>query len=184
MNKGELIEKCTRLRSDMEAINTWIENNPETDPNIYEMCDCWLKLGTLASEISKYGNSHNSDDSYEVGSYMLSCHEEMKKMENLRDIYNHTFFVENGDALSLYQNEIVGDALVCSTDYDNVTKELLKKSLSVPFYIWQEQQKNSAFRYDNEKEFYLVNTYFDVVGSNLDNSKRFLVSNFIFPLIS
>ena len=38
-------------------------------------------------------------------------------------------------------------------DMSRIKKEILCKSVSIPFYIWQERRTNPNFQYDNTTEF-------------------------------
>lgn len=175
MKNDELIKSFIDLDSKLKGINGWISDNRKTDPNFYEICDCWISFGLLAHH-STY--LHEENDFKIVSYFLTSCREQMAIMEYLRSISKDPFLTENKDARTLY-NCVVRDATRCLTDYDSITSELIKKSLSVPFYIWQEKRNNSEFKYDNKSEFDLMKTYFDVSSSNLDNNKKGYISNIL-----
>lgn len=175
MKNDELIKSFIDLDSKLKGINGWISDNRKTDPNFYEICDCWISFGLLAHH-STYLQEEN--DFKTVSYFLTSCREQMAIMEYLRGISKDPFLTENKDARALY-NCVVSDATRCLTDYDSITCELIKKSLSVPFYIWQEKSNNSEFKYDNKNEFDLMKTYLDVSSSDLDNNKKGYISNIL-----
>ena len=49
METLELNEMIENLTNRCEGINNWIENNPKSDINIYEMADCLMQLGNIES---------------------------------------------------------------------------------------------------------------------------------------
>lgn len=178
MEKNELTKSFIDLDSRLKGINGWISDNRETDPNFYEICDCWISFGLLAHEVNNNTDLHEANDFKTISCFLTSCCEQMAIMEGLRNISDDPFLRKNNDARELY-NGVVRDASMCLTNYDSITSELIKKSLSVPFYIWQEKRNNSEFKYDNKSEFDLMKTYFDVSSSNLDNNKKGYISNIL-----
>ena len=178
MKNDELIKSFIDLDSKLKGINGWISDNRKTDPNFYEICDCWISFGLLAHQVNNSTDLHEADEFKTVSYFLTSCREQMAIMEYLRGISKDPFLAENKDARALY-NCVVSDATRCLTDYDSITCELIKKSLSVPFYIWQEKSNNSEFKYDNKNEFDLMKTYLDVSSSDLDNNKKGYISNIL-----
>lgn len=178
MKNDELIKSFIDLDSKLKGINDWISDNRETDPNFYEICDCWISFGLLAHEVNNNTDLHEASDFKMVAHFLTSCREQMAIMEDLRNISADPFLTGNNDARELY-NGVVRDASMCLTNYDSITSELIKKSLSVPFYIWQEKRNNSEFMYDNKNEFDLMKTYFDVSSSSLGEDRRENVSRIL-----
>ena len=178
MKNDELIKYFIDLDSKLKGINGWISDNRETDPNFYEICDCWISFGLLAHQVNNSTDLHEADEFKTVSYFLTSCREQMAIMEDLRSISKDPFLTENKDARTLY-NSVVSDATRCLTDYDSITSELIKKSLSVPFYIWQEKRNNSEFKYDNKNEFDLIKTYFDVSSSSLSKDRRENISSIL-----
>lgn len=178
MKKDEIMQSFIELDSRLRGINNWISDNRKTDPNFYEICDCWISFGNLAHEVNNNTDLENVNDFRMASRFLTSCREQMAIMESLRNVSDDPFLKENNDARELY-NCVVRDATMCLTDYDSITSELIKKSLSVPFYIWQENRNNAEFKYDNKSEFDLIKTYFDVSKSNLSNDKCIHISNIL-----
>lgn len=178
MKNDELIKSFIDLDSKLKGINGWISDNRKTDPNFYEICNCWISFGLLAHQVNNSTDLQEEKDFKTVSYFLTSCREQMAIMEGLRGISKDPFLTENKDARTLY-NCVVSEATRCLTDYDSITCELIKKSLSVPFYIWQEKSNNSEFKYDNKNEFDLMKTYLDVSSSDLDNNKKGYISNIL-----
>ena len=66
MEKRELDAMADRLSERIKGINNWIRNNPNTDPNFYEIMDCEVELGRLLSYMDQYysenGYPEKNDD--------------------------------------------------------------------------------------------------------------------------
>lgn len=87
-------------------------------------------------------------------------------MDQLRDTAHHPFF-QSEEATALY-NAVKQSQR--DMDYDipedietrSLKKELLCKSMSVPFYIWQVQRTEPEYQYDNAREFNDMKAMLDV----------------------
>lgn len=110
---------------------------------------------------------------------LKSCLEELYLMEKLRNVEQSSFLENNQSCYDLYKT-IKFDAFTAFVDrYTVDEKELLKKSISVAFYIYQEQAKNSHFKYDNWNEF--LDMKCKLYGSNFsDDDIRVQTINDIF----
>lgn len=166
MELEQLKIKMNSLSQRIIGINTWIEENPQvTDPNAYEIMSCNIELAECIAEYKNYTNQlpitkiEQNETSQVVENIpeLISSIKEIKKMEQLRDTTHHPFF-QSEEANSLYKG-IKQSQL--SMDYDipedvetrKIKKELLCKSMSVPFYIWQVKRLEPGYQYDNIKEF-------------------------------
>ena len=49
MERNELKRRANRLWREVEGINRWIMNNPDTDPNLYQMVDCLMEYWYIRS---------------------------------------------------------------------------------------------------------------------------------------
>ena len=94
---------------------------------------------------------------------------ELNEMDQLRDTAHHPFF-QSEEANSLY-NAVKQSQI--SMNYDipedietrRIKKELLCKSMSVPFYIWQVQREKQDYEYDNATEFSGMKAMLDIYKS-------------------
>ena len=143
-----------------------ISKNPTTAQNVYEIMDCNVQFAEILAELRNYYVKNDKIDATAQNSvpYMIAFHPEIEEcyyvletMDYLCDTENHPFFASK-EASKMYQS------IKCCQDFatyilpqDNVMKrlkrEVLCKSMSVPFYIWQEQRTKVDYRYDNKTEF-------------------------------
>ena len=83
--------------------------------------------------------------------------EGIDEMEKLRGIAHHEFFLTpEANALFCGIKESIRrlDYQIPETEeMQRTKKELLCKSMSVPFYIWQVQRTEPEYQYDNVEEF-------------------------------
>ena len=87
----------SKLKNRLEFINNWIIDNPDTDPNFYEICDCWIKLGNIINDSCTLYDcigyprklATNKESSWYnliyYDDHLCDCYEKMKKMEQLRN---------------------------------------------------------------------------------------------------
>lgn len=161
MRIEEIEIKTEKLAQKVHGINKWIKNNLHTDPNVYEIMDCNIQL---AECISKYRTYHATikpikEISELIDEYPIlrGCINEIKSMESLRNIEMHPFFTqEEPKALfrAVKESQVAMDYHTQQDDSMNaIKKELLCKSMSVPFYIWQVHRTEPDYKYDNITEF-------------------------------
>ena len=173
MNIEQLEQKLVTLRKKVHKINAWIRANPDTkDPNAYEIIECNVEFAEIIAELKAYyvqtGEISADLDDY-VGlmttvNFLAAAHPEIENcyyelgtMDDLRQLATHPFF-----------SSPEADELYCSikscqdfANYDipndervrRIKRELLSKSMSVPFYIWQVQRTEPGYQYDNDTEF-------------------------------
>lgn len=182
MELNEILEELTGLINRLNGyvdeqgrkhsgILDWIRNHPETDPNAYEIMDCNVQFAEILSQLrTHYVNEGDIPEDYDLGefmasvSYMNQLHPEIEEaykaigiMDDLRNTVEHPFFVSPA-AYNMYY------AIKCSQDNADyvvpedaslrrIKREMLCKSMSVPFYIWQTQVKEPNYQYDNVIEY-------------------------------
>ena len=160
------------------GINKWIKSNPQiTDPNAYEIMDCNVSLAEYIAEYRNHLNELEVIETVQNETYpvienipeLVSSIKELNEMDQLRDTAHHPFF-QSEEANSLY-NAVKQSQI--SMNYDipedietrRIKKELLCKSMSVPFYIWQTQRKDPEYQYDNATEFSGMKAMLDIYKS-------------------
>lgn len=170
MELEQLKSKTENLTERVTGINNWIKSNPQvTDPNAYEIMDCNVSLAEIFSEYAKVDNLRVLENVSGKHPEIEPCYFGVVEMDSLRDTMHHPFF----------QSKEVND-LYCavkrsqlSMDYDiptnpetrRIKKELLCKSMSVPFYIWQVQRTETEYQYDNVNEFSGMKAMLDIYKS-------------------
>ena len=180
MTLERIEEKLRNLSKRIEGINTWIKNNPQvTDPNVYEMMDCNVQYAESVAELVAYYNEFGWPEiNEETGDMMLNknwprtakvadlphlhpdlanCFLGLCTMETLREFPIHPFIQEK-EPYEMYaavrMRQLAGTYQLPATDEDRrIKRELICKSMSVPFYIWQLHRTEPDYQYDNEGEF-------------------------------
>lgn len=170
MTKEQLDMQAEILTARINGINGWIKANPNTDPNYYEVMDCYVDYATLVSSANAYYSANEYPEvngkettHYDIISFdpaIHACHLAMNEMLQLRGVFSeaenhfgkepqaHEFLVQ------FQYRAVTGEYQVPENPtLAQLKKEVLCKSMSVPFYIWQEQRKDSNFKYDNVAEF-------------------------------
>lgn len=178
VNLEEVTKNTKMLTSDLKRINAWVEQNPNTDPNYYEYVECLVRFGELASDISKYfdqvgwpvvkGKTFTHYDAWRSTPELEACHKELRKLADLRGICKEGFSdpKTNPDVYD-YLVELsirctIGEYFTGEDSaYRKMKKELICKSLSVPFYIWQVQRTEPDYQYDNQEEYEQMKQYRD-----------------------
>lgn len=205
VTKEGLAELADTLTARIEGINEWIKNNPDTDPNFYEIMDCYVDYASLVSTANDYytkagypmikkrryydANAEKAEaeatqhdivefdpnimayDEVEVKAThydiinfdpnIRACDMAMKEMLRLRRVWwtdekggfaseqdVHDFLMEFHYRAAIGEYHVPENPMLAQ-----MKKEILCKSMSIPFYIWQEQRTNPDYRYDNEGEF-------------------------------
>lgn len=163
MNVKEVEERIDNLGNRVQGINTWIKENPQiTDPNVYEIMDCNIQFAEYTSKLNQYYNQATDKD--QVTKTLESarpiveyCNNQLGEMELLRNVENHPFFqsqAANHLYTSLIKAQATGNYEVPEKSEDvQLKRELLCKSMSVPFYIWQVQRNEPDYQYDNVGEY-------------------------------
>lgn len=167
MELEQLKNETQNLTQRVIGINNWIKSNPQvTDPNAYEIMDCNVSLAEIFSEYSSFDNSKVLQNIAIKHPEIESCYFGVVEMDELRDTAHHPFF-QGQEAKALYA--AVKKSQI-SMDYDipedietrRIKKELLCKSMSVPFYIWQVQRTEPEYEYDNITEFNSMKAMLDI----------------------
>lgn len=152
------VKEINKLYDRLFDINTWIDNNPDIkEPNYYEIMDSALMVGDIFSRLKNHeARTIDEDISLVISSHKLRV--ELSHMIASRDLTNHPFVQEN-EEVSRLMFHTINDCLSGDiTHFDDVDIEkarnhVLRKCVSVPFYIWQVRQNNSEYMYDNIMEF-------------------------------
>lgn len=164
MELEQLRTETNNFAQRVTGINNWIESSPQvTDPNAYEIMDCNV---TLAEYIAEYRGHMNGLQVLENIEELIPAMKGVKKMDELRDTTNHPFF-KSREANDLYSAIKKSQT---SMNYDipedmetrKIKKELLCKSMSVPFYIWQVHRTEPEYKYDNATEFNSMKAMLDI----------------------
>ena len=165
----EINRQAEALTNSFRGINSWIEANINTDPNFSEMVDCMVEYGKLTKLYDKYYQKtgyptfNNGSEEVEATHYHLAlaspklkeAQSELTKMWNLRE--NSPFFEDETvrkftDELSL-RAKIAEYYVPEDKEIERIKKEILCKTASIYFYIWQVKQTNPDYQYDNEAEW-------------------------------
>lgn len=167
MDSQKIENKTQTLTESVKRINNWIKQHPEvTDPNAYEIMDCNISLAELLSEYAQIDNSRVLQNAAMKHPEIEPCYFGVVEMDELRDTAHHSFF-QSQEANDLYcaikQSQL-------SMNYDipeeletrKIKKELLCKSMSVAFYIWQVHRNEPDYQYDNTTEFNEMKLMLDI----------------------
>lgn len=180
MTLEQIEERITNLSNRINGINTWIKNNPQvTDPNVYEIMDCNVQYAEVVAELVAYYNEQGWPEiNEETGDMMLekkwprsarvadlpylhpdlaNCFLGLCTMETLREFPTHPF-IQKSESYDMYatlrMRQLTGTYVLGKTEEDRrIKRELICKSMSVPFYIWQVQRTEPNYQFDNEQEF-------------------------------
>lgn len=132
MNKKE-----SNFVSDLKRAVAWIVDNPDTDPNAYEMCDLYLRAADYLELVP--------DSAREDLAFVDRVR--MKDYQDRLDIsIGHPLFEL---IANLYDNAVKG---VKITD-DPIAREAICKIADIFLTIVKEQRKDPTFCYDNKKEY-------------------------------
>ena len=167
MELEELKSETEKFTERVTGINKWIKSNPqEKDPNAYEIMDCNVSLAELFSEYAEVDYSRVLQNAAMKHPEIEPCYFGVVEMDELRDTAHHSFF-QSQEANDLYcaikQSQL-------SMNYDipedletrKIKKELLCKSMSVAFYIWQVHRNEPDYQYDNTTEFNEMKLMLDI----------------------
>lgn len=182
VNLEQINEKAETLRKRLEGymdkdgqrvsgILEWIKKNPGTDPNVYEIMDCNIEYAEVLAMLRAYYDQNGYpiitdrgvkrratvNDLPHLHSALAGCFMGLAEMDALRDVDHHPFF-KQPEANSMYCSIKISQLnlnYVVPTDpgLQRIKKEMLCKSMSVPFYIWQVQRRKPTYQYDNKAEF-------------------------------
>ena len=169
------------LNNKMEGVNNWIKSNPHvTDPNVYEIMDCNVQYAECISMLNMYYQKNSYPEiQTEKGTRKATKHDlptlhpsletcffKLVEMENLRNVNSHPFFIQpepNQLLCSIKTSAMEAEYQIPSDpDIAKIKRETICKSMSVPFYIWQEKRKNPHYQYDNQNEFTSMQEMFDL----------------------
>ena len=170
MELEELKSETEKFTERVTGINKRIKSNlQEKDPNAYEIMDCNVSLAELFSEYAEVDYSRVLQNAAAKHPEIEPCYFGVVEMDSLRDTEHHPFF-QSKEANDLY---CAVKRSQLSMDYDvptnsetrRIKKELLCKSMSVPFYIWQTQRKDPEYQYDDATEFSGMKAMLDIYKS-------------------
>ena len=165
----EINRQAEALTNRFRGINSWIEANINTDPNFCEMVDCMVEYGKLTKLYDKYYQKagyptfNNGSEEVEATHYHLAlvspklkeAQSELSKMWNLRR--KSPFFED--ETVREFTNELSMRTKIAEyyvpkdKEIERIKKEILCKTASIYFYIWQVKQTNPDYQYDNEAEW-------------------------------
>lgn len=158
MKLEELQREIQNLAARTKGINTWIKQNPHiTDPNAYEITDCNVTLAEILGTFQTIATKEVSANTLSSYPEIIDCYNQITEMDQLRDTKNHPFF-QSEEAKKLYEAVKQSQSMMNYEVPENmetrrIKKELLCKSMSVPFYIWQVHRTEPEYEYDNINEF-------------------------------
>lgn len=180
MNIEQIEERIKSLSDRINNINDWIRSNPQvTEPNVYEIMDCNVQYAEVVADLVAYYNEAGWPEINEqTGDMMLeknwprsarvadlpyihpclaNCFLGLCTMETLREFPTHPFIQEKEPYemyAALRMRQLTGTYVLGKTDEDRrIKRELICKSMSVPFYIWQVKRTEPEYQYDNKDEF-------------------------------
>lgn len=150
----------------VDGINDWINKHPGTDPNAYELMDCNVQFAEILAELRAYyvATGRIAATAQNAVPYMIAFHPEIEEcyyvletMDSLRDTENHPFFT-TPEANEMYYSvkccqDFASYVLPQDESMRRIKREVLCKSMSVPFYIWQVHRTEPDYKYDNQVEF-------------------------------
>ncbi len=186
MEKKDILTQATNLKNRVHGINQWIKEHPEvTDPNMYEYIDCLVQFGEIAREMTLYYDENGwpkkegSDEGfthYEVWKCdpeLTACFLELKELKEMRKIGQEGFGAMTidpmiHDYLATLEYRCVAGEYKISNQPNMVAlkRELLCKSFSIPFYIWQVKRMEPDYQYDNMTEWNGVLAMYDQYNVN------------------
>lgn len=170
MELEQLRNETQNLTQRVTGINDWIKSNPQvTDPNAYEIMDCNVSLAEVFSEYAKIDTSRILQKVASNHPEIEPCYFGVIEMDKLRDTANHPFF-QSPEANDLYcavkRSQLsMGYDVPTNPETRRIKKELLCKSMSVPFSIWQVQSEKPDYEYDNAAEFRGMKAMLDIYKS-------------------
>lgn len=173
MNIEEITKELKALVNRVNGINKRIKENPNiTDPNAYEIMDCNIHFAEIIAKLKTcyVQKGEIPADLDQINGIMATinflaavhpeiedCYHELGTMDDLRNIAIHPFFTDP------VVNEMYCSVKACQDfanydmpaddDHRRMKRELLCKTMSVPFYIWQVQRTQPDYQYDNVGEF-------------------------------
>ncbi len=155
------------LATRMEGINSWIKDNPDTDPNFYEIMDCYVDVGQMLSHMGEYYEENgypkkteeNSYTHYEIFRFDEHAKKAFDQLEEMLTLRNSGIDQVLRDVPEISDIWKKISYSVVSAEYEvpqgflaDIKKQILCKSVSIPLYIWQEKRQNPDFRYTNIDE--------------------------------
>lgn len=159
MEIEEIKNKTQNLARKILGINEWIKENPtKAVLNVSEIMDYSISLAELFGEYAKFYQSKK------LFGDIIPKHEEVRQCYSqliiLDELYATDYqpFFKIPEVKALYRK--VRDNLPLM-DYDvpedlaikKIKKELLCKSMSIAFNIWQVHRNEPDYQYDNAAEF-------------------------------
>ena len=182
MNIEQLEGKLSALRARLHSINEWIRNNPTiTEPNVYEILDCNIAFAEIIRELKDYyvGIEEIPEDLDTHAGPMATvnfmnnghpdieyCYHELGIMDDLRHLATHPFFL-TPEVDELYCSikscqDFANYDIPNNEDERRIKRELLCKSMSVPYYIWQVQKNDENYQYDNQAEYTTIEDMYSI----------------------
>lgn len=180
----ELEKNIEDLTARVDAVLEYIEKNPESDPNAYEMMELTVEVGRIGGQVKNYGERNGLDQSFgydfainhQALSSLRKKYFTMMKMRlddmvidknNLGlndDSMLYKFLEESKDNIRTY-GSLVGEG-------ESDKKEAMCKLAGVALYTKQRKrdlQRNgkSEIIYDNEVEFNQIQEYYKTHKPNL-----------------
>lgn len=164
---NELNLQAYSLKERYKGINGWIEQNMNTAPNFREMIDCIIEYGSLVSRYDDYfresGYPIIEKKDREATHYEIpvvvpevkGAQEQLHTMMRLRG--KHEFFRD--EAAKNFIQELTYKAETASYHVPEdqtvaaAKKDAMCLAAGVYFYIWDTQQREPWYKYDNVSEW-------------------------------
>ena len=180
IEKANIDKLADGLAARMKGINDWIKSNPNTDPNFYEIMDCYVEVGQMLSHMSEYyekegypektgQNSYTHYEIFRFDEHAKNAFTQLEEMLNLRKSGIEAVLEDVPEIRDMWK-EISYRAI--SAEYEvpqgalaRIKKQVLCKSVSIPFYIWQEKRISPDFKYTNANEFDELKEMYDLYKS-------------------
>ena len=179
--------QAEQLALRIEGINNWIKENPDTEANFYEIMDIYVECSKLTTRAVKYYNIvgypfyHEEErqathyDITRINPKISSCWDGLSEMLRLRKIDASSRIMNRSTPNFANEPEIVnmftelsyrgssGEFYVPENPVlEQLQKAVMCKSVSIPFYIWQVQQNQPDYKYDNGEEFDKLKELYDI----------------------
>ena len=158
MELRKLVSETKTFTEGVKEINRRIQEHPEvTETDIYEIMYCKVGLAEILSQYAEQDGKQGLQASVKLHPEIGRCWFSVMSMDSYMDIENHPFFcLPEVNALYTAVKHscfVMNYILPKDLAIRRVKRELLCKSMSVPFYIWQKQRENSEYQYDDSAEF-------------------------------
>jgi hypothetical protein len=166
----QLNDEAITLFERINGINSFIESNMDTDPNLYEMTQVTVDFGILARKYNDYFKEFGYPEIKRNGGVVTASEEDLvvasPALGKVYNALNHMYKLRKNSFA--FKNEIISNFcdylrdesvlghydISSDNNINNIKRDLLCKIMSVTFYIAQVQHnENENYKYDNVNEF-------------------------------